>query len=163
MTSADELFQRHTSRGPVPPPEGATAVPTLKAAVLTCMDARIDVYSLLGLEPGEAHVLRNGGGVVTDDVIRSLALSQHKLGTEEVLVVQHTSCGVSTVTEDGFKDELEAATGVRPTWSVEAFDDVEASVRRGVERVRHSEFLPHRDKVRGFVLDIDKGSLTELV
>ncbi|MDV6011443.1 carbonic anhydrase [Haloechinothrix sp. LS1_15] len=126
------------------------------------MDTRISPYEVLGLHTGEAHVLRNAGGIVTDDVIRSLALSQRKLQTREVMVVQHTGCGVGTVTEDGFKDELESATGVRPTWSVEAFADVYESVRRSVRRVRSSHFLPHADQVRGFVLDIDSGKLTEV-
>lgn len=117
---------------------------------------------VFGLAEGEAHILRNGGGVVTDDVIRSLALSQRKLGTEEVLIMQHTSCGVSSVTEDDFKDELEADCGVRPTWSVEAFRDVEDSVRRSVRRVKRSPYLPHVDKVRGFVYDVHTGKITEV-
>lgn len=107
-------------------------------------------------------MLRNAGGVVTDDMIRSLALSQRKLGTREVLIVQHTNCGLSLVTEDDFKDELEAATGLRPTWSVEAFKKVEDSVRRSVERVKRSDFLPHRDVVRGFVYDVRSGALNEV-
>nr|WP_243869927.1 carbonic anhydrase [Amycolatopsis granulosa] len=138
------------------------ARPALKVAILTCMDARIRVPEVFGLAEGEAHVLRNGGGVVTDDVIRSLALSQRKLGTEEVLIMQHTACGVSTVTEDGFKDELESECGVRPTWSVEAFGDVEDSVRRQVRRVQRSPYLPHTDKVRGFVYDVHTGKVTEV-
>jgi carbonic anhydrase len=126
------------------------------------MDARIRVFELFGLLQGESHVLRNAGGVVTDDVIRSLALSQRKLGTREVLIVQHTECGLSMVTEDDFKDELESDTGLRPTWAVEAFRNVENSVRTSVERVRRSDFLPHTDTVRGFVYDVKTGKLTEV-
>lgn len=131
-------------------------------AVLTCMDARIRVFEIFGLLQGESHVLRNAGGVVTDDMIRSLALSQRKLGTREVLIVQHTECGLSMVTEDDFKDELEEASGLRPTWAVEAFREVEDSVRRSVQRVRRSDFLPHTDNVRGFVYDVKTGHLTEV-
>lgn len=131
-------------------------------AILTCMDARIRVFEIFGLIQGESHILRNAGGVVTDDMIRSLALSQRKLGTREVLIVQHTDCGLSMVTEDDFKDELEAASGLRPTWSVEAFREVEDSVRRSVQRVRRSDFLPHTDSVRGFVYDVKLGRLTEV-
>ncbi len=131
-------------------------------AILTCMDARIRVFELFGLLQGESHVLRNAGGVVTDDMIRSLALSQRKLGTREVLIVQHTECGLSMVTEDDFKDELEESTGLRPTWAVEAFREVEDSVRRSVQRVRRSEFLPHTDNVRGFVYDVKTGGLSEV-
>lgn len=130
--------------------------------ILTCMDARIRVFEIFGLLQGESHVLRNAGGVVTDDMIRSLALSQRKLGTREVLIVQHTDCGLSMVTEDDFKDELEAASGLRPTWSVEAFREVEDSVRRSVQRVRRSDFLPHTDNVRGFVYDVKTGRLSEV-
>lgn len=131
-------------------------------AILTCMDARIRVFEIFGLIQGESHILRNAGGVVTDDMIRSLALSQRKLGTREVLIVQHTDCGLSMVTEDDFKDELEAASGLRPTWSVEAFREVEDSVRRSVQRVRRSDFLPHTDNVRGFVYDVKLGQLHEV-
>ncbi len=131
-------------------------------AVLTCMDARIRVFEIFGLLQGESHVLRNAGGVVTDDMIRSLALSQRKLGTREVLIVQHTECGLSMVTEDDFKDELEESTGLRPTWAVEAFREVEDSVRRSMQRVRRSDFLPHRDNVRGFVYDVKTGRLSEV-
>ncbi|GAB3719304.1 carbonic anhydrase [Amycolatopsis oliviviridis] len=126
------------------------------------MDARIRVFEIFGLLQGESHVLRNAGGVVTDDMIRSLALSQRKLGTREVLIVQHTECGLSMVTEDDFKDELEEATGLRPTWAVEAFREVEDSVRRSVQRVRRSDFLPHTDNVRGFVYDVKTGQLSEV-
>ncbi|WP_410637151.1 beta-class carbonic anhydrase [Amycolatopsis sp. lyj-346] len=161
MTSIDVLLKRNQQLGEVTPTE-RPAPPSLQVAVLTCMDARIRAADLFGLDLGEAHVLRNAGGVVTDDVIRSLALSQRKLGTTGVIIVQHTGCGVATITEDDFKDELESETGLRPTWSVEAFRDVESSVRRSMQRVRRSPYLPHAENVRGFVYDVKTGKLTEV-
>lgn len=143
-------------------PTATNAAPSLHVCVLTCMDTRIDVPATFRLQPGEAHILRNAGGVVTDDVIRSVALSQRHLGTTELLIMGHTTCGLSTITDEGFKDELESDTGVRPDWPVEAFDDVHASVRRSVERARGNPFLPHRDRVRGFVYDIATGEITEV-
>ncbi|WP_410655825.1 beta-class carbonic anhydrase [Amycolatopsis sp. lyj-112] len=162
MTSIDVLLKRNQELGEVAPGDRSSPRPSLHVAVLTCMDARIRVFEIFGLLQGESHVLRNAGGVVTDDMIRSLALSQRKLGTREVLIVQHTECGLSMVTEDDFKDELEDATGLRPTWAVEAFREVEDSVRRSVQRVRRSDFLPHTDNVRGFVYDVKTGRLSEV-
>lgn len=162
MTSIDVLLKRNRELGEVAPGDRSSPRPSLNVAVLTCMDARIRVFEIFGLLQGESHVLRNAGGVVTDDMIRSLALSQRKLGTREVLIVQHTDCGLSMVTEDDFKDELEEASGLRPTWSVEAFREVEDSVRRSVQRVRRSDFLPHTDNVRGFVYDVKTGRLAEV-
>lgn len=162
MTAIDELLLRNKELGLAVPGYRESPKPKLQVAVLTCMDARIRVFEIFGLLQGEAHVLRNAGGVVTDDMIRSLALSQRKLGTREVLIVQHTDCGLNMVSEDGFKDELEADTGLRPTWAVEAFKDVNDSVRRSVTRVRRSDFLPHTDLVRGFVYDVHSGELTEV-
>ncbi|MFD6067789.1 MULTISPECIES: beta-class carbonic anhydrase [Amycolatopsis] len=162
MTSIDVLLKRNQELGDVTPGDRSSPRPSLQVAILTCMDARIRVFEIFGLIQGESHILRNAGGVVTDDMIRSLALSQRKLGTREVLIVQHTDCGLSMVTEDDFKDELEAASGLRPTWSVEAFREVEDSVRRSVQRVRRSDFLPHTDSVRGFVYDVKLGRLTEV-
>ncbi len=162
VTSIDVLLKRNQELGDVVPGDRSSPRPSLHVAVLTCMDARIRVFEIFGLLQGESHVLRNAGGVVTDDMIRSLALSQRKLGTREVLIVQHTDCGLSMVTEDDFKDELEEASGLRPTWSVEAFREVEDSVRRSVQRVRRSDFLPHTDNVRGFVYDVKTGRLSEV-
>ncbi len=141
MTAIDELLRRKAELGDAVAGDRSSASPALQVAIVTCMDARIRVHQTFGLQEGEAHVLRNAGGIVTDDVIRSLALSQHKLGTREVFVMQHTGCGVGTVTEDGFKDELEQASGLRPTWSVEAFREVKDSVRGSVNRARQSPFL----------------------
>jgi carbonic anhydrase len=162
MAATDELLQRNESLTDPVAGDRSSPSPSLQIAILTCMDARIRVFELLGLRQGEPHELRNAGGVVTDDMIRSLALSQRKLGTREVMVIQHTSCGLSMVTEDDFKDELERDTGLRPTWAVEAFRDVKDSVRQSVERVRRSAFLPHPDAVRGFVYDVHTGSLEEV-
>src|SRR3954471_8168627 len=141
VTAIDELLRRNDELGNVVPGDRSSPKPSLHVAILTCMDSRIRVFEIFGLKQGEAHVLRNAGGVVTDDMIRSLALSQRKLGTREVLIVQHTNCGLSLVTEDDFKDELEAATGLRPTWAVEAFREVSESVRRSMQRVKRSDFL----------------------
>src|SRR3954464_9458107 len=163
MTSIDVLLKRNQELGEVTPGDRSSPKPSLQVAILTCMDARIRVFELFGLLQGESHVLRNAGGVVTDDVIRSLALSQRKLGTREVMIVQHTNCGLQTVTEDGFKDELEKASGLRPTWSVEAFREVKDSVRTSMNRVRRSPYLPHPDNVRGFVYDVHTAQLTEVV
>jgi len=163
MTSIDVLLKRYRGAEDELPGDRSSPRPSLNVAILTCMDARIRVFEIFGLIQGEAHILRNAGGVVTDDVIRSLALSQRKLGTREVLIVQHTNCGLSLVTEDDFKDELEAATGLRPTWAVEAFREVSDSVRRSMQRVKRSDFLLHVDSVRGFVYDVQTGVLTEVL
>ena len=162
MTAIDELLKRNYELGNVVPGDRSSAKPSLQVAILTCMDSRIRVFEIFGLKQGEAHVLRNAGGVVTDDAIRSLALSQRKLGTREVLLVHHTNCGLEMVTEDDFKDELEADTGLRPTWAVEAFKVVEQSVRGSMARLRRSPFIPHTDKVRGFVYDVHTGELREV-
>lgn len=163
MTAIDELLRRNAELGNIVPGDRSSPRPSMQVAILTCMDSRIRVFEIFGLQQGEAHVLRNAGGVVTDDMIRSLALSQRKLGTREVLLVHHTNCGLQLVTEDEFKDELEQDSGLRPTWSVEAFREVKDSVRGSMNRVRHSAFLPHRDQVRGFVYDVHTGELTEVV
>jgi carbonic anhydrase len=137
--------------------------PRRQLAVVTCMDARIDVFAALGLEIGDAHILRNAGGVITDDMIRSLAISQRKLGTREVMLIHHTNCGMQTITDDGFRAELQAEAGMAPTFAIESFTDVEADVRQSIARVRHSPFLPHRHEVRGFVYDVDEHRLREVL
>jgi carbonic anhydrase len=143
-------------------PTGLPAPPALRTVVVTCMDARIDPAALFGLAPGEVHVLRNAGGVVTDDVLRSLAISQRKLGTREVLLVQHTGCGMATFGDDEFVAELEEQTGSRPSWSPHTFGRVESSVRQGVERLRTDPFLVDGLRVRGFVLDLQDPGLREV-
>ena len=137
--------------------------PARRLAIVTCMDSRIDVFAALGLGDGEAHVLRNAGGVITDDVIRSLAISQRRLGTEEIMLIQHTDCGMRLISDDGFRAELQDTTGMAPAFAIESFTDVEANVRQSILRVRHSVFLPHRDRVRGFVYDVDSGGLLEVL
>jgi carbonic anhydrase len=136
--------------------------PTLRLAIVTCMDSRLDVFAALGLSEGQAHILRNAGGVITDDVIRSLAISQRLLKTECVMVIHHTDCGMERITDDGFRATLQADTGVAPAFAIETFTDVEADVRQSVARVRHSRFLLHRDRIRGFVYDVDTHSLREV-
>ena len=136
--------------------------PQRHLAIVTCMDSRLDVFAALGLGNGEAHVLRNAGGVITDDVIRSLALSQRRLGTREVMLIHHDDCGLQKITEDGFRMELQETTGIAPSFAIEAFKDVEEDVRQSIRRVRTSPFLPHRDAVRGFVYDVDTHRLREV-
>jgi carbonic anhydrase len=137
--------------------------PSRHLAIVACMDSRLDVFAALGLGDGEAHVLRNAGGVITDDVIRSLAVSQRRLGTREVMLIHHTDCGLEKITDDGFRAELEEATGVAPSFAIESFSDVEADVRQSIRRVRQSPFIPHRDAVRGFVYDVATHRLREVV
>ncbi|HEY7592825.1 MAG TPA: carbonic anhydrase [Actinophytocola sp.] len=162
MTAIDDLLERHASGVDHGAPGVPTPVPSLHLAVVTCMDARIKVFDVFGLRHGEVHILRNAGGIVTDDIVRSLAISQRKLETREVIVMQHTSCGLSTFTDDEFKDELEEDTKLRPPWAIETFREVKDSVRQSVERVRRSPFLPHTDAVRGFVYDVRTAELTEV-
>jgi carbonic anhydrase len=126
------------------------------------MDARLDLFGILGLKPGDAHLIRNAGGVATDDVIRSLTISQRKLGTREIVLVHHTNCGMLSFTEDELRNELLEETGVKPAWSAEAFTDLDADVRNSMQRIRNSPFIPHRDQVRGFVYDVDTGELREV-
>jgi|SRR5689334_3928849 len=137
--------------------------PTRHLAIVTCMDSRLDVFAALGLGDGEAHVLRNAGGVITDDVIRSLAISQRLLDTREVMLIHHTDCGMQKLSDDGFRAELQRDTGVSPAFAIESFGDVEADVRQSILRVRNAPFLPHRDVVRGFVYDVDTHRLSEVV
>ncbi|NUU23000.1 MAG: carbonic anhydrase [Streptomycetaceae bacterium] len=140
---------------------GMSARPVQRVAIVTCMDARLDIHELLGLELGDIHIIRNAGGVVTDDVIRSLTISQRHLGTQAVVLIHHTGCGMLTVTED-FRRELELDTGIRPSWAVEAFADLDGDVRQSMNRVRTSPFLLCADNVRGFVYDVQTGLLREV-
>jgi carbonic anhydrase len=126
------------------------------------MDARLNVYGILGLQEGEAHVIRNAGGVVTDDEIRSLAISQRLLGTTEIILIHHTDCGMLTFTDDSFKAAIEKDTGIRPAWAAEAFPDLDDDVRQSIRRIKASPFVPHTDSVRGFVFDIGSGKLREV-
>ncbi len=159
MDVIDELLA-HSQTSRVP--HHLDVQPALRLAIVTCMDSRLDVFAALGLEDGQAHILRNAGGVVTDDVIRSLAISQRILKTQSVMVIHHTDCGLEKITDDGFRAELQADTGVAPAFAIETFTDVEADVRQSVARLRDSRFLPHRDRIRGFVYDVDSHTLSEI-
>ena len=157
VREANRRYSQTFTKGDLPMPPGR------QFAVVTCMDARIDPHRVLGLAEGDAHVIRNAGGVANDDAIRSLVVSQRKLGTREVLVILHTDCGMRTFVEEAFVEELEAETGARPPWGTTAFhDDIESDVRRAVARVRASRFLPHVDAVRGFVYEVETGRLREV-
>jgi carbonic anhydrase len=140
---------------PLPPSSGV--------AVLACMDARLNVYAILGLKDGEAHVIRNAGGVVTEDEIRSLAISQRLLGTSEIILIHHTDCGMLTFTDDAFKAAIQAETGLKPAWAAEAFSDLGEDVRQSMRRIKASPFIPHTDSVRGFVFDVATGKLREVM
>jgi carbonic anhydrase len=136
--------------------------PARHVAVVACMDARLNVYAILGLNEGEAHVIRNAGGVITDDEIRSLAISQRLLGTREIILIHHTDCGMLTFTDDQFKRSIQDETGIKPPWSAEAFPDLEEDVRQSIARIKANPFIPHKDAVRGFVFDVATGKLNEV-
>ncbi|MGH3825357.1 MAG: beta-class carbonic anhydrase [Pseudonocardiaceae bacterium] len=162
MSVTDELLANNavyseTFSGPLPLP------PAKHLAVLACMDARMDVYRILGLNEGEAHVIRNAGGVVTDDEIRSLAISQRLLATREIILIHHTDCGMLTFTDDGFKKSIQDDTGITPQWAVETFPDLDGDVRQSIARIKASPFIPHKDAIRGFVFDVATGKLNEVV
>ena len=162
MSTTDQLLenaQRYASgfdKGDLPLP------PARKVAVLACMDARLNPYALLGLAEGDAHIIRNAGGVVTDDEIRSLAISQRLLGTEEIVLIHHTDCGMLTFTDDEFKRAVQDDVGIKPEWAVEAFGDLDTDVRQSINRIKASPFIPHKDAVRGFVFDVATGKLNEV-
>lgn len=162
MDTIDRLLANNEAFAAGLPERHLDVEPSLRLAIVTCMDSRLDVFGALGLGEGEAHVMRNAGGVITDDVIRSLALSQRKLGTREVMLIHHTDCGLEKVSDDGFRAELQEATGVAPAFAIESFSDVDANVRQSVRRVRRSNFVPHREVVRGFVYDVDIHRLREI-
>jgi carbonic anhydrase len=161
MSTTDDVLQNAEQyassfdKGDLPMPPGR------KLAVVACMDARLIPTKVLGLNEGEAHVIRNAGGAVTDDTIRSLAISQHKLGTEEIILIHHTDCGMLTFKDDEFRDELQEKTGVKPEWAAESFTDLEADVRQSVQRIRNSPFIPNKN-VRGFVYEVETGKLREV-
>ncbi len=162
MGVIDELLSNNRAFADSLPAQHLDVRPSRRLAVVTCMDSRLDVFAALGLKDGEAHVLRNAGGVITDDVIRSLAVSQRRLGTREVMLIHHTDCGMQTLTDDGFRAELQEATGVAPAFAIESFTDLDADVRQSILRVRRSAFVPHRDVIRGFIYDTDSHRLREV-
>jgi carbonic anhydrase len=142
---------------------GRPAQPARHVAVVACMDSRMRIFPMLGLGDGEAHVIRNAGGVVTEDVVRSLAISQRLLGTREIMLIHHTDCGLQKTTEAEFKGAIEAETGIRPHWAVESFTDAEQDVRQSIGRIKASPFIPYQDSIRGFVFDVDTGKLNEVI
>ena len=152
----NEEYSSGFSKGSLPMP------PSKRIAVVACMDARLETGALLGLEEGDAHVIRNAGGVVTDDVIRSLAISQWLLGTREIMLVHHSDCGMLTFEDAGLKDQILNETGIRPPFAMEAFSDLEADVRQSIARIQASSFIPHKDQVRGFVYEVESGKLREV-
>jgi carbonic anhydrase len=161
VSVTDELLENNARyvesfSGPLPLP------PAKQVAVVACMDARINVYGVLGLKEGEAHVIRNAGGVITDDEIRSLAISQRLLGTREIILIHHTDCGMLTFTDDDFKRSIQDEVGIKPTWAVEAFTDLDEDVRQSIARIKASPFVPHKDSIRGFVFDVGTGKLLEV-
>ena len=162
MSVTDDLLEANAKYAETFSEAELSPVPTRHIAVVTCMDARMDVFALLGLGNGEAHVIRNAGGVVTDDVIRSLAISQRKLQSREVVLIHHTGCGMATFGDDEFKAELQEETGLKPPWAVETFSDPVADTRQSLQRARTSPFLADTTQVRGFVYDVTTGALTEV-
>jgi carbonic anhydrase len=163
VSVTDELLANNAAyvaefngKGELPLPPGK------KVAVVACMDARLNVYGALGLAEGDAHVIRNAGGVVTDDEIRSLAISQRLLGTQEIILIHHTDCGMLTFTDDEFKRSIQDETGIKPEWAAESFSDLEEDVRQSIARIKASPFIPRKDSVRGFVYEVETGRLREV-
>jgi carbonic anhydrase len=162
MSSTDELLRNNEAyatnfdKGDLPLP------PAKKVAVVACMDARVNPFGILGLQEGDAHVIRNAGGVVTDDEIRSLAISQRLLGTEEIILIHHTDCGMLTFSDDEVKDQIHAETGIRPSFALESFADLDDDIRQSVARIQASPFVPRKDRVRGFVYEVETGKLREV-
>jgi carbonic anhydrase len=141
---------------------GLQLSPKRHLAVVACMDSRMDIFEMLGLKHGDAHIIRNAGGVVTDDVVRSLVVSQRLLNTQEIILIHHTNCGLQTVSEDEFKHQIEAECGIKPWWALETFGDPYVDVRQSMARLHHSPFVVHKDHIRGFVYDVDSGALNEV-
>jgi carbonic anhydrase len=162
MSTTDRLLKNAAEyaasfdKGDLPSPPGA------KVAVVACMDARLNPYGILGLAEGDAHIIRNAGGVITDDQIRSLAISQRLLGTEEIILIHHTDCGMLTFTDDGFREQIRLDTGIKPPWAAEAFEDLDDDVRQSIARIQASPFIPVKSSVRGFVYDVHDGTLREV-
>ena len=163
MTATDELLANNRSYAAAFDRKGLEKAPAKKVAVVACMDARLNVYGALGLEEGDAHVIRNAGGVVTDQELRGLAISQRVLGTTEIILIHHTDCGMLAFSDEQFKRAIAAETGVEPTWIGQSFVDLDQDVRDAIARIKESPFIPHTDCVRGFVYDVDNGLLREVV
>lgn len=162
MSTTDELLSNNEQYAARFDKADLPVPPARKVAVVACMDARLNVYAILGLSEGDAHVIRNAGGIVTDDAIRSLAISQRLLGTGEIVLIHHTGCGMLTFTDEEFKAAIERETGVKPAWAAEAFSDLDRDVRQSIARIKASPFIPHKDSVRGFVYEVESGRLREV-
>ncbi len=162
MTAIDDVLQRNAGYAAGFAAGGRHAPPAMALAVVACMDARLSIHALLGIAEGDAHVIRNAGGVVTDDALRSLLISQRLLGTREVMLIHHTDCGMMTFRDDDVKDAVQADTGLRPAFALEAFSDLDGDVRQSMARIHASPFIPHKDHVRGFVYDVATGLLREV-
>jgi carbonic anhydrase len=160
--NADELLGHNAAFVEAYADQNLSLRPRRKLAIVACMDSRMDIFQMLGLGHGEAHIIRNAGGVVTDDVIRSLVLSQRSLGTREIILIHHTNCGLQSVSEDEFKAEIEAEVGIKPWWALECFTDPYTDVRQSMNRLRNSPFVSHKEHIRGFVYDVTDGRLTEV-
>jgi carbonic anhydrase len=162
MSATDELLKNNEAYAAAFDKADLPIPPARKVAVVACMDARLNVFDALGLGEGDAHVIRNAGGVVTDDEIRSLAISQRLLGTEEIILIHHTDCGMLKFTDDEFKASIEQDTGIKPQWAVEAFSDLEADVRQSIARIKASPFIPNKESIRGFIYEVETGRLREV-
>ena len=162
MTVIDELLENASAYAETFDKGELALPPARRIAIVACMDARLNPHALLGLEEGDAHVIRNAGGVITDDEIRSLAISQRLLGTEEIMLIHHTDCGMLTFTDEDLRRQIQDDTGVKPEWAVEAFDDLEEDVRQSIARIQASPFIPRKDKIRGFVYEVETGRVREV-
>jgi carbonic anhydrase len=156
LLANNEAYAAQFDKGDLPLP------PARKLAVVACMDARLNPYGILGLSEGDAHVIRNAGGVITDDEIRSLAISQRLLGTEEIVLIHHTDCGMLTFGDDEFRRTIQEETGIKPAWAAETFDDLDEDVRQSIARIQASPFIPRKESVRGFVYEVETGRLREV-
>ena len=162
MSQTDELLKNNEAYAEKFDKGGLPLPPARKVAVVACMDARLNPSYVLGLEEGDAHVIRNAGGVITDDEIRSLAISQRLLGTEEIILIHHTDCGMLTFQDDEFRRQIQDETGIKPPWTAESFADLEEDVRQSKARIEASPFVPHKESIRGFIYDVDTGRLQEV-
>ena len=163
LPNADELLQHNSTFVQLFADHGLNVKPKRRLAIVACMDSRMDIFQMLGLDHGDAHIIRNAGGVVTDDVVRSLVLSQRRLNTREIILIHHTNCGLENLNEGGFFEELVSETGIKPGWSLEAFKDPHEDVRQSMSRLKHSPFIMHKDHIRGFVYEVENGKLVEVV
>ena len=160
--NTDELLRNNAAFVSDFPDKGLALAPRRHLAIVACMDSRMDIFQMLGLAHGDAHIIRNAGGVVTDDVVRSLVVSQRRLNTREIILIHHTNCGLQSITEDGFKAEIERDCGIKPWWAIETFADPFEDVRQSMSRLHNSPFIPYKDDIRGFVYQVEDGRLVEV-